>query len=312
MKRRPFHNGVLNHCYQRSADGGVLFYTYGDHLVYFTKYCQSARKYGIQVLALCQMPDHTHDAIQARRKEDLALFKQETNSWYARKLNDFAGTAAPVFESAFGSAQKWGDKKIRTNLIYVGNNPVERKLVCKAEEYRWNYLAHGTSDHPFSEKLVIRNAGWAMRKAVKEILSTYEAGRPLNHQMTGRLFQTLKTQECQQLTDFIIKTYNVIDYETAAGYFGGYDNMLIAMHASTGSEYDIKETFTGKSDICYTRMSRMLQQSGKVKDIHEILSWTQDAKAGCFMYLLQKTDTPPEQIAKFLHLSREMQITNNH
>ncbi len=312
MKRRPFHNGVLNHCYQRSADGGVLFYTYSDHLVYFSKFCLCARKYDVQVLALCQMPDHTHDSILTQQQENLTKFKQETNCWYARKLNVYTKTRTPVFESTFGSAPKWGDKKIRTNLIYVGNNPVERKLVSKAEDYRWNYLAYGISGHPFSEKLVIRNASWAMKKAVREIRNTSEAGQPLNHQLLGRLFKTLNSSECQQLTDFIINSYNVIDYKTAADFFGGYDNMLLAMHASTGSEYDIKEIFTGKSDVCYSKMSNLLQRSGIVKDIHEILSWTDDEKNDSFLYLQRRISAPPEQIAKFLHLGREMQIANIH
>ena len=45
MKRRGFYKDILTHCYQRSADDGVLFYTYGDHLVYFTLYCTLARKH---------------------------------------------------------------------------------------------------------------------------------------------------------------------------------------------------------------------------------------------------------------------------
>lgn len=53
MKRRKFFKDILTHCYQRSADDGVLFYSYSDHLVYFTSYCVLARKHGIQVLSLC-------------------------------------------------------------------------------------------------------------------------------------------------------------------------------------------------------------------------------------------------------------------
>lgn len=56
MKRRKFYKNTWTHCYQRTADGGVLFYTYSDHLVYFTHYCILARKHHIRVLAMCQMP----------------------------------------------------------------------------------------------------------------------------------------------------------------------------------------------------------------------------------------------------------------
>ena len=68
MKSRKFYRDIINHCYQRTADGGVLFYTTSDHLVYFTMYCIVAKKYGIKVFSLCQMPDHVHDAVAARNQ----------------------------------------------------------------------------------------------------------------------------------------------------------------------------------------------------------------------------------------------------
>lgn len=139
MKRRIFYKGILNHCYQRTADRGVLFYSCFDHLAYFTQYCTMARKYNIQVLALCQMPDHVHDSVIADHKRDLEKFKQDTNSWYAMKWNERYGLHGQVFEQSFGSSPKRGEKKGCSNLVYVGNNPVERRLVEKAEQYRWNY-----------------------------------------------------------------------------------------------------------------------------------------------------------------------------
>ena len=44
-KSRKFYKDIINHCYQRTADNGVLFYTVSDHLVYFTLYCVLAKKY---------------------------------------------------------------------------------------------------------------------------------------------------------------------------------------------------------------------------------------------------------------------------
>ena len=125
MKSRVFYKDIINHCYQRSADGGVLFYTTRDHLVYFTLYCILARKYGIQVLALCQMPDHIHDAVVAKCPKGLIGFKRELNARFAKMYNSQAGTSGPVFETPFGSAPKQSAKKARTNLIYIFNKNVE-------------------------------------------------------------------------------------------------------------------------------------------------------------------------------------------
>lgn len=303
MKRRKFYKNTLTHCYQRTADGGVLFYTYSDHLVYFTHYCLAARKHQIRVLAMCQMPDHVHDSVLTDRKENLERFKCETNTSFSRKHNERFHRKGPVLEGPYGRAPKFEDKKCRTNLIYVENNPVERKLVIRAEEYRWNYLAYAKSNHPFSEKLVIRKTTWPLQKAVREVKAQFRAGKPMNYAQLERLFRPLNRKEGLQLTDFIISTYNVIDYQSAIAYFGSYENLLVATHSTTGSEYDLKERFTGKSDACYNQMTSFLLREGKVKEIHDLLSLSDDEKYELYLLLQRMVDALPEQIAGFLHLS---------
>lgn len=280
----------------------MLFYTYSDHLVFFTQYCILARKYHIRVLALCQMPDHVHDSVIADRKQDFERFKQYTAAGFARKRNARFGLNGPVFECSFGSVPKIGDKNARSNLIYVENNPVERQLVSLAEQYRWNYLAYANSDHPFSEALVIRKARWPLQKAVREVKAQFKAGRPMDYAQLERLFRPLDRKEGLQLTDFIISTYNVIDYPSTFRYFDSYDKMLIALHSTTGSEHDLNEIIIGKSDAHYNRMTSILLREGKVKEIHEILTLSVDEKYELFLLLRRQTYATAEQIAAFLHM----------
>ena len=261
-----------------------------------------ARKYNIHVLALCQMPDHIHDSVIAERRQDLEKFKQDTNSWFAMRWNERYGLQGHVFEQSYGSWPKRGDKNGRSNLVYVGNNPVERRLVEKAEQYRWNYLAYAVSDHPFSKKLVIRDAGWQFQRAVKEVKAQFKSGKPLQIHQLERLFARLDQEETEQLADFIISTYNCIDYAAAIKYFGSYDNMLITMHATTGGEHDAREVFVGKSDVPYGQMTDFLLQNHYVKDIHEILPLSADEKYKLFVQLRRIVDAPGELIFKFLHL----------
>ena len=302
MKRRKFIGDILTHCYQRSADDGLLFYTYGDHLVYFTLYCVLARKHGIRVLSLCQMPDHVHDSIRAKRKSDLGNFKREVNTSFSRQWNGRCRIKGPVLHSRYGWAQKFGDKKGRSNLIYVGNNPVERRLVEKAEDYRWNYLAYADSDHPFSKKLVIRDARWPLQKAVKEVTTQFKAGKSLNYAQLQRLYKPLDREEGQQLTDFIITTYNCIDYKAAVQFFDSPEDMVKSMRATTGSEHDINEVFVGKSDLPYARMISFLLKNHLVENIHDILSLSMDEKYELFLRLKPHTEALDGQIAKLLHM----------
>lgn len=301
-ERRLFQKNVLNHCYQRTIDGGVLFYSYSDYLVWFTVVCTMARKYGIQILAMCPMPDHVHLSVIAQSLKAFSSFMRDYSRIFAGEHNPVCHRKGPLFESPYGSAPKYTDKSVRSNLIYVGNNPVERKLTKKAEEYRWNFLAYAVSDHPFSPKLVIREARWPLRQAVKEVESQFKAGKHLCYAQLRRLFKPLTALECQQLTDFIISTYNVIDYQAALGYFNSYDDMLLAMHSTTGSEHDLRECHVGKSDIHYASMANTVMKKLKLNDIHDILGYSTEKKNELFRLIRKESYALSKQIAKFLHL----------
>lgn len=300
--KRPFQKNVLNHCYQRTADGGLLFYSQLDYLVWFTNVCVSAKKHKVRILAMCPMPDHLHYSVEAVSQKELSAFIRESSSVFAREQNELCGRSGPLFESRFGSAPKTTDKKVRTNLIYVWNNPVERKLAVKAEDYRWTFLAYAQSTHPFSRKLVIRESRWVVQKAVKEVKSRHKAGKHLPYTMLKRLFAPLTPDEKQQLTDFIISTYNVIDYQAAINYFGSYQNLLTAVHSTTGSEYDISETNVGKSDKHYASMVSTVMRELAPQDIHDILRLSKEEKYEVFRLIRKHSYAMSDQIAKFLHL----------
>ncbi|MCR5326703.1 MAG: hypothetical protein K6E37_08170 [Bacteroidales bacterium] len=59
MKSRKVIRGILNHCYQRTVLGFVLFYNVFDCLVYFTLFCTIIKKFDIKAVALTLMPNRT-------------------------------------------------------------------------------------------------------------------------------------------------------------------------------------------------------------------------------------------------------------
>lgn len=301
-RKRPFQKGILQHCYQPSADGGLLFYSYSDYLVWFSMVCIEARKHDITLLAVCPMPDHIHLSLTAPSAMQMAAFMRDINSEYARHYHTVSKTEGPVFQSPFGSAPKYGAKKGRTNIIYVLNNPVERQLASKAVIYRWNFLAYAVSDHPFSSQLVVRKARRAMQNALKEVKEQFQRRQHLNYAQLKRLFAPLTPDESQQLTDFIIVTYNAIDYAAAIKFFDSYEDLLKALDATTGSEYDLNEVFIGKSDAHYKTMASVIMRELRPDDIHDILSLDLEHKVALFQLLRQHTDALADQIAKFLHM----------
>ncbi|MBR4596184.1 MAG: hypothetical protein IKO31_05620 [Bacteroidales bacterium] len=255
------------------------------------------------ILAMCPMPDHVHLSVVTSQKKTLSAFMSEYAHDFAFEHNVVCHRKGDFFRHPFGSAPKVGAKKARTNVIYIANNPVERQLAEKAEEYRWTFLAYAESDHPFSEKLVKDKASQSLRRSLEEVDGLRNADRPLNYAMLRRFFRKLDRRESLQLTDYIISKYNVMDYDTALSFFdGNYEAMLTAIHSTTGSEYDLNEPFVGKSDAYYNQMTGIILRECGVKDIHDILSYDVDRKYELFLLLRKHTRALSEQIGKYLHL----------
>ena len=294
---------IFYHCYQRPKDRGVIFYTVTDHLLYFTIYCTVIKQYHVKPLKLVQMPDHLHHSIMENEYGQLSACLDLVTSLFVREYNSAYHRRGPMFEQRFGRAVKKTDKSIRTNLTYLNNNPVERQLVARAEYYRWNYLAYAVSDHPFSRKIVLRKASMPLRRALKIVEYQHNKGRYLTGKMLRNMFDSLPNdEEREQLTDFIVSTYSVVDHKAASNYFQTYENQLITASANTGSEYDIKENFIGRSDACYTKMTRFLVCAGIVKDIHEVYAMSMEEKWKAYDYLKARMNVPSNQVKAFLHL----------
>ena len=122
--------------------------------------------------------------------------------------------------------------------------------------------------------------------------------------MLDRWEKQLTAVEWQQLTDYIISTWNVIDYEQAISYYGSYETMLRAFHDNTGSEYEITEDRDNYSDAVYAECSHVLLGEGWSWDrISAIPSLPAEEKALLYELLRSRTSARPKQVKKYLHLA---------
>ena len=296
---------IIKHAYTRTRTGGLIFYTVKDYLVFFTLFCTIARKHSIRVLGLCLMYDHIHILVEILSESQLTALVRECTSRYAISFNLSSGRSGQVFDKSFGHATKVGGKKVRTTIVYLYNNPVEKKLVRKAEEYRWNFLAYYKNPYPFSKPINKKTARAVLRKAVSEVDDALRNNRPLSYTMLNRLMAKLNSEEKNQLTDYITSKYNCIDYEAAIAYFSSYENMLTAIHSNTGSEYDIKEITTKGDDKIYARMSKALLEHGETVRSKRVISLSREEKLKFAQMLYGYTQGSQEQLDKFLWLSNK-------
>ena len=302
MKDRKFIEGEHLHVYQRTAKRHNIFYCDADYLVYFTIFCIWASRLKIHVLGLCMMIDHLHMLIQGRTKETASRFISTVTKIFMHEYNSAIGRCGSLFEKRFGSAPKEGRKKLVTAIIYIGNNPVEKKLCMKAEQHKWNLIAYVSSANPFSEKIKLSTASFRLRRSLKMVDWQHKQGIHLNYSLLRILFSDLNHKESSQLRDYIISKYNVIDKQSLIGIFGSYENMLKAIHSTTGSEYDIKENFSTASDIVYQDITEFITKNLISDDIRRLTVIDLEEKIKVANRIKAHLGVPSWQICKFLHL----------
>lgn len=302
MKRRKVFPGEVHHVYQRTVGGVLVFYSASDYLVFFTLFCTIAKRSGVRILALCPMVDHLHHVCVVNGQRQLSDFVKVYTQEFAKIWNRSRGRKGSLFHPRFGSAPKIGGKKVRTALAYNDNNPVERKLVEKAEEYRWNFLSYATGETPWSAPVDKDKISRPMQLAMEEMSRLYNLGKYLGYRQLERWSKRLKQSEFQQLIDYIITLWNILDYDEAASYYGSFDKMIRAIHDNTGSEWDIHEEIDPYSDAVYADCTRILLQGGYIKDVNQIPSLPDERKYALLELLQSRTVAKRRQLYKYLHL----------
>lgn len=309
VRRRRFLEDEVHHIYQRTINRFNIFYDLEDYLVYYTIFSVAARQYGVIVLGLCLMFDHIHMLIKTDVRVRMSEFVRQVTCMFVREQNNDVGRKGSLFQARFGSAPKRGLKLLRTAINYLFNNPVEKKLCTRAEEFRWNFLAYAVSSHPFSDPLIIGQASRSLKRAIKEVDLAESEDRHLRYAQLKRLLSKLNERERMQLVDHIISIYNPFDYDEIIKCYGSYEDMLTAINSNTGSEYDIKEERYKFSDMEYVRMIDILHDAAGLKDIRKVTGLAIDEKMRLLELLRKHLSCGNLPIAKFLHIHLTKPLT---
>ena len=303
MKKRRFVDGEVNHIYQRTVSGFNIFYEIEDYLVYYTIFSMSAVKYKVDVYGLCLMIDHIHSLCAFKDRSSFSRFMSYVSNVFVQEFNQVHNRCGALFSDRFGSAPKLGMKLLRTAIAYLFNNPVERHLCKYAQDYRWNFLAYGKSSHPFSDPLVLRKASFALKRAVAEVDGSRERGSHLTYPQLRRLFSGLDEREKNQLIDYIIVKYSIVQYDIlTTSCYEGYENMITAINSNAGSEYDIDEQRYGRSDAVYRDLYKFVRSRG-YSSVGNVISLDYEEKMSLYKAMKSVTNVSSYQICKFLHLT---------
>ena len=301
-KKRKIRDDAFQHTYQNTCRGILLFYDDLDRLLFYTTFAIAAKRYRAQVIAFTLMYNHTHALFRLDNPLKMGDFVRDYTSYYAMEFNRDSGRSGPLFQCAYGNAPKEGAKKIRTCVNYIDNNAVEKSLVERAEDYRWNLMAYLDNPSPFSEPIQRSRASRALRRSLKRVEAYSKTGAYLTYHLLREFFDGLSEKESRQLIDFIISTYLPIDKEELMLLYGDYQTMLTAVNANTGSEYDIKEDFDHHPHTIYRDLLQVCRQSSFGQNPKMLLALPPDRKLVIADILQQRTGATYYQLRKLLDL----------
>ena len=300
--KRKFYQGECLHIYQRSIKGYNLFYDIEDFLVFYTIVSVISRVYDVVLLEMCLMIDHVHLLLSASSIDKISAFVRHYTSVYVLESNHDIGRKGPLFHKSYGSAPKKGSKKIRSAIVYIGNNPVEKNLCVRAEQYRWNFLAYLNNDTPFSKPVSYMDRSFSLNKAMKEVRNMVKLNRYLTHSQVRRLLEGQSEIDRSFLVDYIISKYYPFHKESLLSYYESVDEMFHAMKSTAGAEHDLEEVYYSGSDEVYRGMINVIRREFQIFPIRSVVALPMEQKIVIARTLQKKTSASKRQIAKFLHI----------
>ena len=300
------------HIFQKGVEGMVIFYTLHDYLVYYTIFSVYAKRMGLQVLGLAIMYNHLHIIVVGGDKNLIKRFMTLVSSVFAREYNSDIGISGDVFQRPYGTSIKYGDKEIRTICGYLYNNHTNGKLCKRAEDIRWNFLAYAHNDHPFSEKIPLRNARMVLRRAIKMVQAAQKRGDYLSYAALRRIYDNLTKSEKEYVTDCIITTYNIIDYKALESLYSSYEEMVYSFNANVHHDYNIPESDEDrKGDFrAYQVLSRFVIESKMVSGLKQIPLLPEYTKIMLALRCQAETGLPLKQVSAFFHVKIDFDRLN--
>ena len=144
-QRRQFVPGGTYHVFSRGSNRQPIFRADTDRVDFFECFHRVVRRFALQCIAYCLMPNHFHLVIETPDGRVSDAMKV-LNGRYSLRYNKRYGADAHLFKNRFGAVQQETSAQLLWVLRYVAWNPVEAGLCSHPADWPWSSYRASVGD----------------------------------------------------------------------------------------------------------------------------------------------------------------------
>ena len=132
--------GVIHHVMNRGSRKGVLFNDRDDYLAFERLLSRAREMFLVRIIAYCLMSNHWHLLLCPQTALNLSRFMKWVTGTHAttfRRKTNTVGQGA-VYQARFLALPIEGHFHLVSTWRYIERNPVEARVVKRAEDWRWS------------------------------------------------------------------------------------------------------------------------------------------------------------------------------
>jgi putative transposase len=141
-RRGPVVPGTLYHAVNRAIEGHQLFHEAAEYAAFIALMLAARRRYALDLLAYCLMPNHWHLIVRPLEKDALSAYMQWLAARHVSHYRRERRTTGRghLYQARFFSSPIETDVYFWTAFIYVEGNAQRAKLTERAEDWEWGSL----------------------------------------------------------------------------------------------------------------------------------------------------------------------------
>lgn len=132
--------GIPHHITQRGNHRQQVFFGPGDQETYLALLHDYGKRWGLEVIAYCLMPNHVHHVAIPSTPQTLEHVFRSVHGRFAQRVNRMRGQSGHLWQGRFFSSPLDGSYFLNA-VRYVEQNPVRAFLVRRPEEFAWSSAA---------------------------------------------------------------------------------------------------------------------------------------------------------------------------